>query len=61
METSNLSDAEFKTLVITMLKELSEDLHSMKKIQSETKGTLHIPSWVIREAVPLDPTGHLIH
>ena len=26
MEISNLSDAEFKTLVIRMLKELSEDL-----------------------------------
>ena len=27
---SNLPDAEFKTLVIRMLKELSEDLHSIK-------------------------------
>ena len=27
---SNLSDAEFKTLVIKMLKELSEDLNSIK-------------------------------
>ena len=40
MEISNLSDAEFKTLVIRMLKELSEDLNSRKKIQSETKHTL---------------------
>ena len=40
MEISNLSDAEFKTLVIRMLKELSEDLNSTKKIQSEMKGTL---------------------
>ena len=32
MEISNLSDAEFKTLVIRMLKELSEDLSSIKKI-----------------------------
>ena len=40
MEISNLSDVEFKTLVIRMLKELSEDLSSIKKIQSETKGTL---------------------
>ena len=30
----------FKTLVIRMLKELSEDLNSIKKIQSETKDTL---------------------
>ena len=40
MKLSNLSDAEFKTLVIRMLKELSEDLSSIKKIQSETKVTL---------------------
>ena len=39
MEKSNLSDAEFKTLVIRMLKELSEDLNRIKKIQSETKAT----------------------
>ena len=40
MEISNLSDAEFKTLVIRMLKELSEDLNSLKKIQSEMKDSL---------------------
>ena len=40
MEVSNLSDAEFKTLVIRMLKELSEDINSMKKIQSEMRVTL---------------------
>ena len=40
MEISNLSDAEFKTLVIRMLKELSEDLNSIKKILSEMKDTL---------------------
>ena len=40
MEISNLSDAEFKTLFIRMLKELSEDINSMKKIQSEMKVTL---------------------
>ena len=40
MELNNLSDAEFKTLVIRMLKELSEDLTSIKKIQSEMKFTL---------------------
>ena len=38
MEISNLS--KFKPLVIRMLKELSEDLSNMKKIQSETKDTL---------------------
>ena len=31
MEISNLSDAEFKTLVIRMLKELSEDLSNTKR------------------------------
>ena len=40
MEISNLSDAEFKTLVIRMLKELSGDPNSIKKIQSEMKDTL---------------------
>ena len=36
MEISNLSDAEFKTLVIRKLKKLSEDLSSIEKIQAET-------------------------
>ena len=40
MEISNLSDAEFKTLVIRILKELNEDLNSIKNIQSEMKKTL---------------------
>ena len=39
-EISNLSDAEFKTLVVRMLKELSENFNSIKKIQSEMKDTL---------------------
>ena len=34
LEISNLSDAEFKTLFIRMLKEISEDLSSIKKTQS---------------------------
>ena len=40
MEISNLSDPEFKTLVIRMLKEVGEDFSSIKKIQSERKDTL---------------------
>ena len=40
METSNLLDAEFKTLVIRMLKELSENLKSITKIQAEIKYVL---------------------
>ena len=37
-EISNLSDAEFKTRVIRMLKELSEDLNSIKKIHTRNEG-----------------------
>ena len=40
MEISNLSDTEFKTPFIRMLKEFSEDHSSIKKIQSETKDSL---------------------
>ena len=40
MEVSNQSNTEFKTLIIRMLKGLGEDFISIKKIQSETKGTL---------------------
>ena len=39
-EISHLSDAEFKTLLIRLLRELSEDLNSIKKIQSEMKDIL---------------------
>ena len=38
MEVSNLSDAEFKTLVIRVLKELSENLNSIKKDPVRNKG-----------------------
>ena len=40
MKISDVSDAEFKTLVIRMLKELGQDLNSIKKTQSEMEGTL---------------------
>ena len=36
MEISNLSNAEFKTLVIRMLSELSENFNSIKKKGMET-------------------------
>ena len=39
-ETTNLLDAEFKTLVIRMLKELIEYGNKIKKIQEEMKFTL---------------------
>ena len=38
-DISNLSDAEFKTLVIRLLKELSEDLSSINK--SSQKQWIH--------------------
>ena len=38
MEISNLSDAEFKTPFIRMLKELSKDLSSIKKDPVRNKG-----------------------
>ena len=40
MEIGSLSDAEFKTLVIRMPKELSEYFNSIKKSQAEMKFTL---------------------
>ena len=40
MEISNLSNVVFKTLVIRMLKELSEVLSSIKMNQSEMKDSL---------------------
>ena len=38
MEISNLSNSKFKTLVIKILKELSEDLNSIKKDPVRTEG-----------------------
>ena len=40
MEISNSTDAEFKTLVIRMLKELIGYFNSIKKTQAEIKVTL---------------------
>ena len=40
MEISKLLDAEFKTLVIRMVKVLSEDVNSIKNMQSEKKNTI---------------------
>ena len=41
MEISNLSDVEFKTLVIRMFKEVTGYCNSKIKIQAEMKVTLH--------------------
>ena len=40
MKISNLSNADFKTLAIRMLQELSGYFNSIKDSQSEIKGTL---------------------
>ena len=40
MEINNLSNAQFKTLVIRMLKELIEYFNGIKKTQAEMKVTL---------------------
>ena len=40
MEISNISDAEFQTLVIRTLKELTEYSNKVKKTQEEMKVTL---------------------
>ena len=40
MEITNLSDAEFNTLVIRMLKEFTEYSNKIKKTQEEMKVTL---------------------
>ena len=40
MGISNLSDADFKTPVIRMLKDIIEGLNSIKKIYSEMKDSL---------------------
>ena len=39
LDTSNLLDAEFKTLLVRMLKELTEYGNSIKKTQAEIKVT----------------------
>ena len=40
LEISNITDTEFKTLVIRMLKELMGYFNSIKKTQAEMKVTL---------------------
>ena len=41
MEISNLLNSGFKTLIIRMLKELNEDLNSIKKDPVRNKGYTH--------------------
>ena len=56
MEISSLQDAKFQTLFIKMLKEFSEDLNDIKKIQSEIdilieiKNNLHTEKSRVDEA-----------
>ena len=40
MEISNLSDAQFKTLVIRMLQDLTEYFNAIKKTQAKMKAAL---------------------
>ena len=47
MEIGNQSDAEFITLVIRMLKELSEDLNSIKR-PSQKRWECGVGEWVKR-------------
>ena len=49
MEKSIVSDAEFKTLVIRMLKELTGYCNSIKKTQAEMKVTLSEIKKIYRE------------
>ena len=49
MEKSNISDAEFKTLVNRMLKELIGCFNSVKKTQAEMKVTLSEIKKIYRE------------
>ena len=41
MQITNLSDAEFETLVISMLKELTEYFNAIKKTQAKMKAALN--------------------
>ena len=49
MDISNLSDAEFKTLVVRMLKELGEHLNSIKKDPVRNEGPLIEVRTIYRE------------
>ena len=52
MEITNLSDAEFKALVIRMLKELIEYGNKIKKTQEEMK----VPLSEIKETIYREPS-----
>ena len=40
MEASNLSDVEFKVIIIMMLNGMKKDIETIKKNQSEMKNTI---------------------
>ena len=50
MEIGNLSDAEFKTLTMRMLKECIGYFNNIKKIQTEKKATVSEIKIIYREA-----------
>ena len=61
MEKSNLSDEEFKTLVIRMLKELTGYFNSIKKTQAEMKVTLSEIKKIYRNKSGLDEVENQIN
>ena len=58
---SNPSDAEFKTLVVRMLKELNEELNSIKKIQSEKDTLIEIKNNLQRNNSRVDGAENQIN
>ena len=44
-EANNLADSQSKTLIVRMLKELSEDLNSIKKIHSNKQAKYNQRHW----------------
>ena len=61
MEINNLSDTEFKTLVVRMLKELIGYFNSIKKTQAEMKVTLSEIKKIYRNKSGLDEVENQIN
>ena len=61
MEISSLQDAKFQTLFIKMLKEFSEDLNDIKKIQSEIDILIEIKNNLHRKKSRVDEAEDQIY
>ena len=61
MEMSSLSDAEFKILVKRMLKDLSENINSIKKIPSEMNSLIEIKNNLQRNNSRMDEVENQIN